>query len=336
MQERVATVEDLMKKAALRLMNALGVFTFARVASARRPRILMYHNFSRDGEVQNYDVPVSDLRRQLEYLKRHFRVLAFADLISQLGSGNSFQPNSVVLTIDDGRRNCYEYLYPLLQEFQMPATLFVISSFIDGVDWLWTDKVLWLSKQRGAAAELAAGRINDFFCRINRLEPHLRDESILAIAIAMGVRIPTQPPPPYNACSWAEIREMSDSGLIEIGSHTVTHPILSSVGDEEAWYEMTASRHRIEQSLGKRVRFFCFPNGKAGDYKTRHLLQVKEAGYEAAVVSNFGLVQKMSNPYELPRIGISGESDHLSFAKSLNGAEHYQSRIQKSLRWRSA
>lgn len=53
-------------------------------------------------------------------------------------------------------------------------------------------------------------------------------------------------------------------------------------------------------------------------------------------MSSFGLVHPESDPYELPRIGVSGESDHLAFAKSLDGAEHYQMRIQQSLGWRNA
>ena len=316
-------------------MYSLGLFTLTRTISAGRPRILMYHNFSRAGESHNHDVTVPALRLQLQYLKRHFRVLSLGDLVEQIRFHRSFQPNSVVLTIDDGRRNCYEHLYPLLREFRMPATFFVISSFIDGDDWLWTDKVLWLSKQPGAPDELLPGRIADFFYQLNRLVPRVRDESILAVAGAMGVALPTQPPPPFDPCSWAELREMSDSGLVEIGSHTVTHPILSTVRDHEAWDELTCSRARIEQALGKKVRFFCFPNGKPGDYRPAQLRQLKEAGYEAAVVSSFGLVQPVSDRYELPRIGVSGESDHLSFAKSVDGAEHYQTRIRQSLGWRN-
>ena len=317
-------------------MYSLGLFSVARTISAGRPRILMYHNFSQAGELHNHDVTLPALRMQLQYLKRHFRVLSLADLIEQIRFQGSFLPNSVVLTIDDGRRNCYEHLYPLLREFSMPATFFVISSFIDGDDWLWTDKVLWLSQQQGAPGELLPGRIADFFYKLNRLVPHVREESILAMARAMGVAIPTQPPPPFNPCSWAELREMSDSGLVEIGSHTVTHPILSTVQDHEAWDELTHSRARIEQALEKKVRFFCFPNGKPGDYRPAQLRQLKEAGYEAAVVSSFGLVQPVSDPYELPRIGISGEFDHLSFAKSVDGAEHYQTRVLQSLGWRNA
>jgi len=317
-------------------MYSLGLFTLARAISAGRPRILMYHNFCRAEDSYNHDVSVPALRMQLQYLKRHFRVVSLADLVEQIRFHGSFQPNSVVLTIDDGRRNCYEHLYPLLSEFRMPATFFVISSFIDGYDWLWTDKVLWLSKQRGAPDELLPGRIADFFCKLNRLVPRVRDESVLAIAQAMGVAIPTQPPPPFSPCSWAELREMSHSGLVEIGSHTVTHPILSTVEDHEARDEVTRSRARIERALGKKVRFFCFPNGKPGDYRQSQLQELKEAGYEGAVVSSFGLVRRTSNLYELPRIGISGESDYLSFLKNLDGAEHYQTRIQQSLGWRNA
>jgi peptidoglycan/xylan/chitin deacetylase (PgdA/CDA1 family) len=119
--------------------------------------------------------------------------------------------------------------------------------------------------------------------------------------------------------------------LVEIGSHTVTHPILASVTDEISWGELTASRAQIEESIGRTVRYFCFPNGQPGDYRPSQLRQVRDAGYEGALAARPGMVGPRSDPYDLPRIGVSGRSDVLSFSKHLDGAEYYKSKLKQAL-----
>jgi peptidoglycan/xylan/chitin deacetylase (PgdA/CDA1 family) len=244
-----------------------------------------------------------------------------------LKNGKPLDRRAVALTIDDGRRNCYEFFFPVLQEFAMPATFFVVSSFIRRDDWVWTDKVLWLSEQPSPPSELFRDHLAVLFSTLNRLRPEARAASIEAMAARMGVSIPTDAPPKYAPCSWSELREMADSGLMEIGSHTITHPILAALTDEESWHELACSRSQIEEVLGRPVRSFCFPNGKPGDYRLSQLRQVEEAGYAGAVAANFGMVSNRSNPYELPRLGISGHSDPLSFVKDIDAVTYYQTQL---------
>jgi peptidoglycan/xylan/chitin deacetylase (PgdA/CDA1 family) len=305
------------------------MFSLARATTADMARILMYHNFSSDSD--NADaVSVVAARGQLEYLRRHFHVVPLTHLVEQLSSGVPLERNTVALTIDDGRRNCYESFFPLLREFGMPATFFVVSSFIRREDWVWTDKVLWLAEQPTPSADLAPETIDGFFEMLNRMRPELRNARIEALAKGTGVSIPKEPPPKYAPCSWSELREMADSGLVEIGSHTVTHPILASVTDQESWLELTVSRTQIEEGVGRQVRCFCFPNGKPSDYRPSHLQQVRGAGYSSAVVTSFGMPGRGADPYVLPRIGVSGKSDALSFCKYLDGSEYYQEKLVRS------
>ena len=325
-----------MKRLALGLIRNCGAFALARAMSARMPRILMYHNFCALEDATPGAVNIEVVRNQLAYLRRHFRVVPLARVIEQLKSGSQFEQRTVALTIDDGRRNCYEFLFPLLKEFSMPATFFVVSSFITGEDWVWTDKVLWLSEQPSRPDELSSANIERLFAILNRMRPETRNARIAAMAATMGVSVPKDPPPKYAPCSWSELREMADSGLVEIGSHTVTHPILASLTDEESWNELILSRSQIEAGLGRPVRSFCFPNGMPGDYRLSQVQQIVDAGYTSAVVARPGMVVHGANPYELPRIGVSGRSDELSFAKDLDGAEYYQAKLQSALGLRSA
>ena len=320
-----------MKRFALGLIRACGVFTLARTMSADMGRILMYHNFSAAGEAETGAVNVTVLRAQLAYLHQHFRVVPLARIFDGLKTGTPLDPLTVALTIDDGRRNCHEVLFPLLKEFEMPATFFVVTSFVRGEDWVWTDKILWLSSLSTRTDDLSAEKIETLFATLNRLRPEKRTAFIEGIANRMGVAIPREVPPKFAPCSWSELREMSDSGLVEIGSHTVTHPILATLTEEESWRELTVSRAQIEEAVGRPVVSFCFPNGKSGDCRLSQLQQVRDAGYAGAVSADFGMVENGADPYTLPRIGVSGDFDTLSFSKYLDGAEHYQLKLQRSL-----
>jgi peptidoglycan/xylan/chitin deacetylase (PgdA/CDA1 family) len=324
-----------MKKIALRFLRLCGALGVSRSMSGHLARILMYHNFSASDEAGTEAVRVDVANKQLDYLRRRFRIVPLGDVVSRLASGAPLERNMVALTVDDGRRNFYEFFFPLLKELRIPATLFVVTSFIRGEDWIWTDKVLWLAGQPQRANELSPDRIESFFETLNRMRPENRDAAVQAIAAGMRVSIPKDPPAKYAPCSLSELREMADSGLVEIGSHSVTHPIFSSLTDEECRDELTTSRRQLEEGLGREVKSFCFPNGKPSDYRSAHLQLVKEAGYASAVVTRFAMAGPDSNVFELPRMGVNGSPDLLSFAKYVNGVEYFQERFAAAFRGQS-
>ncbi len=308
------------------------MFSLSRRFSSDMARILMYHNFSGPGVQEAGTLNVEAMRAQLEYLRRHFQIVPLRSIAEHLCSGKKFHKHTVALTIDDGRLNCYEFLFPLLKEFQMPATFFVVSSFIRREDWVWTDKVLWLSGKANAPAELSTDRIDAFFQTLNRMRPEVRNAQIESMAKSMNIPIPTEAPPQYAPCSWAQLREMADSGLVEIGSHTVTHPILSSITDEESWRELTESRRQLEEGLGREVRLFCFPNGMPSDYRESQVQQIKDAGYACSVVAHFGLVNERTDPYLMPRMGMGSKSESIEFSKFLDGVAYHQRKLKRLVR----
>jgi len=325
-----------MNRLALHAIRGCGVFSLARVLSAKMARVLMYHNFRGPGEADENALNVVDARRQFEYLRRYFHVVPLHHIVDQLTSSQGFDSNTVAITIDDGRRNCYEFLFPLLREFDFPATFFVVSSFISGQAWIWTDKVLWLSEQQSRAGgrmcrtyeELAPGNLDSLFRTLSRMRPEVRNEQVETMVAKAGISLPAPPPAKYAPCSWAELREMSDSGLVEIGSHTVTHPSLSSITDDECWRELTESRRQIEEGVGRKVRSFCFPNGMPRDYRPSQVRQLADAGYACGVMAHFGLVGRLTSPYSLPRMGMARMSKPLDFSKYLDGVAYYQHRFE--------
>lgn len=118
--------------------------------------------------------------------------------------------------------------------------------------------------------------------------------------------------PPY--LTWAMIDEIRGSGLIEFGSHTVSHRELPSLGDAEAKQEIEQSRQELEKHLGHPVRSFCFPVGRFSD---RDVDFARSAGYETAVTTKSGHANPDQDPLRLPRVRIHGSTTLSQFAATL-------------------
>jgi peptidoglycan/xylan/chitin deacetylase (PgdA/CDA1 family) len=100
--------------------------------------------------------------------------------------------------------------------------------------------------------------------------------------------------------NWDELRSI-DPGLVTIGSHTVNHPILTTLQPDELSFEILTSRRLLEEKLGRPVEYFCYPNGS---YNKTVLEEVRRT-YRAAVSTEVGFVKQSSDLQCLPRIGIA-------------------------------
>src|SRR5205814_8341026 len=110
-----------------------------------------------------------------------------------------------------------------------------------------------------------------------------------------------------------QLRGLRDAGM-EIGAHTVNHPILSRLPAVHARREIADSKARLEAILGERVSLFAYPNGKPGqDYLPEHVQLVREAGFDAAVSTHWGACDRHVDAYQVPRFTPWHEG-HTAFA----------------------
>jgi peptidoglycan/xylan/chitin deacetylase (PgdA/CDA1 family) len=135
------------------------------------------------------------------------------------------------------------------------------------------------------------------------------------------VSLPDTPPAEFAAIDWDQAREM-DQSVVEIGSHTATHPILTNVDAERLERELSESRARLEDELHRRVDLFCYPNGSL-NAEVRQA--VRRAGYMCAVTSDPGFNDDRSDVFALRR--ISTEADLPRFIQSTSGFERLKIRM---------
>jgi peptidoglycan/xylan/chitin deacetylase (PgdA/CDA1 family) len=309
--------------------------------TAGMPRILMYHRFGKDGEFRRLSARVFE--EQLRFLKRTFHVVSLREIVAHIRNGASLPRNSLAITIDDGYVDFMDLAYPLLQKYEAPATLYVVAAFAEGDEWLWMDKLQYIT----SAAKL--GRYPMRFCGSDRtlricsdverraawecladrglkMSVADRTELIHDVARSLSVELPRSPPPEFRSVTWTDLRSI-DHDLIEVGCHSMTHPILSRCKPEEQKVEIVEAKALVEWRLGRTIQSYCYPNGQAQDFDENCLRLVASAGFSSAVVAYEGLVNKRTLPFEIPRIGAAMSLAELK--QQLDGLSWCVSRLRQ-------
>lgn len=128
----------------------------------------------------------------------------------------------------------------------------------------------------------------------------------------LGQWVGTEHEPELRCMSWDHLRQLSGAGW-EIGSHTCSHPDLTTVDRERAWAELLRSRERCEAELRRSCTSLAYPFGA---HDSRVVSLAREAGYERAVTLGKRLLEPLGAPsrLELPRQGVYRSTGRLQFA----------------------
>lgn len=328
-----------MKKTVLKLARNIGMFAPFRVANKHKILILTYHRFAvKEG---GPSILAASFAEQVGYLSDHYSLVSLSQIQESLTTGAALPDRAAAITIDDGFSDAYEIAFPILRQYSAPAAIFVITDFVDRKIWLWTDKLRYIISRvsdghttikvygrclsfdlDGEASRLrAADTVNSI---LKKLPTEAKETALQEIATELKILVPALPPPEYGPVSWEQLLEMEKSG-VEIGSHTVTHPILPNVDDRQLHRELTDSRRRLETALNHPVTLFCYPNGS---YDQRTLQAVSRAGYKCAVTTMPVLNDRSSDPLALSRVPAEQDMDH--FVQTTCGFEQLKGSFRAS------
>jgi len=323
------------------MLGLIGLYGLARIVTRNQPRILMYHRFS------EFSTPGRVSRRafesQIQHLAQYYSPVTMTDLVKGLRGELRLKSNSIAITVDDGYYDFYTVAYPILKKYQVPATVFVTTKFVDGDFWLWPDKISYvlnsLSEIRDeiqlGGRQLPPGLMTPAYKKIvwQAIVEYLltrpeneKLEWINKFASQQHLIIPDAPADDYRAVTWEQLREMEEEG-IDIGGHTVTHPSLGRVSSSQLREEVVNCKKELDQQLILRERQFCYPNGQRQDYTDEAKTVVSEAGFGSAVVA-FNDSKCLSDLYELRR--YTSSEDQFQFMKAVSGVEFLASIINNS------
>ncbi len=324
-----------------RILLALpGFQALCRRLTSGVPRVLMYHRFRADDEDRPRSLPAAVLDRQLAYLARHHRRWRSADLLAHL-AGETPPPDGcpVLLTIDDGYADVGAVAAPLLSRHGWSALLFVTTGFLDGTTWFWWDRLRWLLEttspatvtlgnrtfHAGGSGPAAVARLwNDLADALQPLPTGEREARLAELSRSLGADIPAHPPSVFAPLTWERLRELLDAPL-EVGAHTVTHPILAREDDATIRRELAESKRRLEERTGRSVPLFCYPSGMPADIDERVVKLAAAAGFRAAFVAHPG--GDPADPYRQPR--HAAPADWTEFRWLLCGAGLLVERLRR-------
>jgi peptidoglycan/xylan/chitin deacetylase (PgdA/CDA1 family) len=305
------------------------VFPFLQKKKIRSLQILAYHRVNDDHDPFFPALSTERFARQMEYLSENWMPLSLQEAVQRLGH-NDLPERTVAVTFDDGYRDNFLYAYPILQRYGIAATIFLASGAIGSNRMIWHDRVFRAFRKTKVSMledvpgiekrfpvrtveekRFAQARVLQLLWeltdevrldRINRLEERL---SVEGEERSAGLML-----------HWGEVLAMSE-GNISFGSHTISHPILSNISECRLREEIVESKKVIESKIKGPVTGFAYPVGRKQDFNDQVKAIVREAGYQCAVTTIFGVNEADQDLFELRR-GTPWETDISSFAAKLS------------------
>jgi len=306
-------------------------------------RIFLFHRVHPDSDPLWPAIPPERFRAHVRMLKRNFQVLQLEDhLLSDRANRSGRRLAAIVF--DDGYRDFIDYALPILVEEGLGASMYVVTSCADSGAPIWTYRfdhaLLHTHRNRvdvdpdllpvGVATAWTDSAQRLAFARAVKpalkLLDHVIREKILAQILSSLDDVPA---PERMMMSWDDLRHIAGGG-VEIGSHTVTHPLLATIADEVMIAdEMTGSFRRIEAEMGKAPRAIAYPNGS---YDARVRRAAAKAGFQIGLaVENRPYRRGIDDLYTVPRIELYDESDWKTRARAA-GLIEWAKRVRNHVR----
>ena len=277
-------------------------------------RILYYHRVNDDNDPFFHSVSTKLFEQEMQYVARHHKVVSLSEVLEHLA--NNSKEMVLAITFDDGYQDNYHNAFPILQRYNLPATIFLTTGSMDTGEPLWFERLalalkattkefvdfdidiprrLWL---RTPAERLNAnGHILDILRALpDGDRTQWLDEILRRLgAVDYGARR-------NRMLTWDQVRLMKARG-IDFGGHTVTHPFISKLTRERVMSEVSGCKRRIEEELQSPVEYFAYPNGREEDFGMSNKELIRAAGYRAAVTTIWGMNYRSTDPFELRRGG---------------------------------
>ncbi len=302
--------------------------------------ILAYHRVARLGnDPHMLGVTPEHFAAHLEIMRRYGRPIQLSQFAHAIRNGN-IPHQALVVTFDDGYADNLYHAKPLLQRFEIPATVFVTAGYLGSRGEYWWDELDRLLLQPGTlpgslrlemggqAHEWQLGQASEYSAAdylrdqvwhiesphdptprhvlFRELFNHLlrlhedRRKSLLE-QLRNWAGAETTGRPSHRALTAVELRSLAEDGLIEIGAHTMTHALLAALPAPEQATEIRGSKACLDAVLQKPVSSFAYPNGS---YTQETVAIVKSTGIDVACTSDANPVWKGTEPFRLPRLGV--------------------------------
>lgn len=299
---------------ALHYSGALRLLRFLRRGLHGQPEtyVLGFHRILTEEEAkQSHSLPAMILHEDvfldlLRYLKKRSEFIALGGLMKKPNDQHRGASRRFLVTLDDAWLDTYERAIPALEELQIPSVVFVPTGFVGSRGGMWVEQLVSVWNDPAVRRRLLAldsksagrqgpdGRLHRVIERLRYMPAEKREQAIDSLVAKSSISRENS----MDAMMlWEQLVEIQSRG-VEIGSHTIRHPLLPYESDKTVRRELLFSRQELESRLGGSVRAFAYPNGSF-DQRVSEL--ARNAGYECAFTAVPRSYKSGDNPYTIPR-----------------------------------
>ena len=334
----------------LKLLACLvGLHRLSRRLHRHRLLICCYHGLRADEDPRRHWLllPQREFARQIRYLRSHYRCIPIDQAVEELSSGRLIA-NTACVTFDDGYQSNLNIGLPLLQQYEIPATIYLTTGLVGTNGLLWnTELELAIRGTRSTAIDLdeldlGTRRLEDLEGRREvarvvsealKQRPYSERQRLLdKIHTTLDAPMDSSARESFALLTWAEVQRMEATGLVRFGGHTRYHDILSRLEDVAVKTEVARSIGDVSARLAMPSRTFAYPNGTPSDFDERSSAAVQEEGGTAAVTTIGGLCEPGDDLYSLRRVVVGSEMTFSEFRLHTAGVPGLWARV--SALWR--
>lgn len=230
----------------------------------------------------------------LSYMGNGYRFVSIDNIVECINKMRwPWQRKMVNISFDDGFRDIYEYAYPIFKKYNIPFTIYLTTALPEGKAEIW-----WIQLEQLIANNTTlVVQDKEYQCRTADEKRQLFNELIQQIYQSSDTpsRVFEQWFAGYQidmaglALTWDELAEMLSSGLLTVGSHTQSHPMLTKIPTEEVRQELLESKNLIEQHLSISVNHFSYPHSA---YNMEIANELRLVGYKSATLGYGGSIRR--------------------------------------------
>ncbi|ODS33762.1 MAG: putative polysaccharide deacetylase [Candidatus Scalindua rubra] len=296
------------------------------VLNTQEAIILLYHGVTSENYcgIENYSgkhIHKDVFKQQISVLSKACNPVSLRTLVNALKEELPLPSKTVAVTFDDCFENVYINACPILEKYNVPATMFITTGFVNTKRIIWADMLevaiantleevivfdfLKFSKKYYIISSVEKIKvINEIKSILKSVDENTRDKIMESFTEGFEFRDEIVETDLYRNLTWDQLREIDRCSLFEIGPHTINHRVLSFLDIKEAEREIVGSKNILERELGHNIDLFSYPEGQREHYNENIISILKENGFISSPSAIYGSNKPGDSPFHLKRVMV--------------------------------